>query len=333
MAWGNEPWTPRSAQEQELKSMFTPLARATAKDTTKTTNANTNQCNTTRTNGLRLSLANTNLCELNMSPSLRCRLIALNLSNNQFTEQTVHAFTNVVMSQLVRSADLALSCMPLYLREIKLNNNNLTIVPDLGEVCHTLLSLDLSNSLQMNIDHPDSEENLRKLTRLRSLALESCNITNVCRCEPGERNEQQTTPLRCCFSSLVLTLEHLNLSCNNVSNFEEINSLACLKRLVTLDVFKNPVEQTKEYSERARKFCLKLSTLKQFNGCGYKHGMQTAQFTDMITSQATGLSAGQAGDDSASCSCLEGNPCMVAYNCKHWARRYEVAKINGWKGF
>eukprot|EP00976_Prorocentrum_cordatum_P017338 349051-Prorocentrum_minimum.AAC.3 len=38
------------------------------------------------------------------------------------------------------------------------------------------------------------------------------------------------------------------------------------------------------------------------------------------------------GEDSASCSCVEGNPCMSAYNCKNWAKRFEVAKANGWKG-
>ena len=29
---------------------------------------------------------------------------------------------------------------------------------------------------------------------------------------------------------------------------------------------------------------------------------------------------------SASCSCIEGNPCAVKYNCKDWANRYEVAR-------
>eukprot|EP00040_Diaphanoeca_grandis_P016662 m.86257 g.86257 ORF g.86257 m.86257 type:complete len:310 (-) comp25949_c0_seq1:16-945(-) len=39
------------------------------------------------------------------------------------------------------------------------------------------------------------------------------------------------------------------------------------------------------------------------------------------------------GEDAASCSCVEGNPCAVAYNCKNWANRFDVAKANGWKGF
>ena len=39
------------------------------------------------------------------------------------------------------------------------------------------------------------------------------------------------------------------------------------------------------------------------------------------------------GLDKASCSCLFGNPCAVAENCKDWRNRFEVAKKNGWKGF
>eukprot|EP00056_Hartaetosiga_gracilis_P021196 m.23158 g.23158 ORF g.23158 m.23158 type:complete len:292 (-) comp8947_c0_seq1:165-1040(-) len=39
------------------------------------------------------------------------------------------------------------------------------------------------------------------------------------------------------------------------------------------------------------------------------------------------------GEDRASCSCLEGNPCQSKYNCKDWNNRFDVAKRNGWKGF
>lgn len=37
------------------------------------------------------------------------------------------------------------------------------------------------------------------------------------------------------------------------------------------------------------------------------------------------------GEDNASCSCLEGNPCVDKYNCKDWENRMEVAKKNGYK--
>jgi hypothetical protein len=39
------------------------------------------------------------------------------------------------------------------------------------------------------------------------------------------------------------------------------------------------------------------------------------------------------GEERSGCSCLYGNPCMEAYNCKNWQNRFEVAKANGWKGY
>lgn len=62
------------------------------------------------------------------------------------------------------------------------------------------------------------------------------------------------------------------------------------------------------------------------------------------TYQASGKMAGRVdtrddgegnmlGEDSSTCSCLYGNPCASAYNCKDWRNRFEVAKRNGWKGF
>ena len=32
------------------------------------------------------------------------------------------------------------------------------------------------------------------------------------------------------------------------------------------------------------------------------------------------------GEDAASCSCVEGNPCVSPYNCKNWEKRFEIAK-------
>ena len=340
MAWGDEPWTPRSSKGQKSNSTTSPLERIAAAEAeaseTKQPQQQQQQQGVERgitkgsaasiLGGLRLSLANIGLSELNLSSSLRCRLIALNLNNNQFTEETVCCFTNVPLPQLVLSADLSVSCTPLYLREITLQRNNLTIIPNLGEACHTLLALDLSES-HVNVADPKSEEHLRLMTRLRSLTLRSCGISRLCRQEPG-RNEQQTLP-RCSLSSRTATLESLDVSNNAILNFQEVGSLVCLKRLAKLNIDGNPVSQLEDHSENVRKVCLKLSSLKVFNGHSYKHGMLAAQFTDME------LSANYAGggDDSSSCSCIEGNPCLVAYNCKNWARRYEIAKAHGWKGF
>ena len=46
--------------------------------------------------------------------------------------------------------------------------------------------------------------------------------------------------------------------------------------------------------------------------------------------RAGGEDDGMGGEDSASCSCLFGNPCVSAYNCKNWHNRFEVAKVRPW---
>ena len=129
----------------------------------------------------------------------------------------------------------------------------------------------------------------------------------------------------------------MDLSHNAVSDFEQFRSLAVFKRMHTLAITGNPVARSMTrdaYSEAVRKLCLKLSALKVFNGDAYTHGMQASSFADLQAGREAnrGVGAG-GGDDGASCSCIEGNPCMVSYNCKDWAHRFEVAKANGWKGF
>ena len=37
------------------------------------------------------------------------------------------------------------------------------------------------------------------------------------------------------------------------------------------------------------------------------------------------MTLGADGEDSASCSCLEGNPCISQYNCRDWKNREAVA--------
>eukprot|EP00049_Salpingoeca_infusionum_P010836 m.186813 g.186813 ORF g.186813 m.186813 type:complete len:263 (-) comp14762_c0_seq1:244-1032(-) len=44
-------------------------------------------------------------------------------------------------------------------------------------------------------------------------------------------------------------------------------------------------------------------------------------------------SDGFGGEDSSSCSCIEGNPCQSQYSCRDWKNRFAVAKAHGWKGF
>ena len=36
-------------------------------------------------------------------------------------------------------------------------------------------------------------------------------------------------------------------------------------------------------------------------------------------------------DGIESCSCIEGNPCVVSYGCMDWSNRFAIARKNGWK--
>ncbi|KAK3288826.1 hypothetical protein CYMTET_3706 [Cymbomonas tetramitiformis] len=57
-----------------------------------------------------------------------------------------------------------------------------------------------------------------------------------------------------------------------------------------------------------------------------------ASGNDKMASMRKNMDDSGMGEDSANCSCIEGNPCASPYNCKNWANRFEVAKANGWKG-
>ena len=78
--------------------------------------------------------------------------------------------------------------------------------------------------------------------------------------------------------------------------------------------------------------CPKLPCLRVVNGAEYVVGMTS--LTELAASAAgRGADAadveagiGIGGEDSASCSCSEGNPCVSPYNCKDWVNRAEVAR-------
>ena len=80
----------------------------------------------------------------------------------------------------------SVSCIPLFLRELRLCGNSLSVVPDVGEAAATLLALDLSHNNQLSIVDPVSEDRLSKLTRLRRLELRQCSLTHIARHEPPE---------------------------------------------------------------------------------------------------------------------------------------------------
>jgi hypothetical protein len=42
---------------------------------------------------------------------------------------------------------------------------------------------------------------------------------------------------------------------------------------------------------------------------------------------------GSYGEDQASCSCVDGTPCVSMANCRDWKNRHEVATSHGWQGY
>ena len=67
----------------------------------------------------------------------------------------------------------------------------------------------------------------------------------------------------------------------------------------------------------------KIPTINNFDGEGVQVEFAKVEKQELLKHDNGGVGMVQ---DSASCSCIEGNPCAVKYNCKDWANRYEVAR-------
>lgn len=47
---------------------------------------------------------------------------------------------------------------------------------------------------------------------------------------------------------------------------------------------------------------------------------------DIVNIEGVGSRRALDGDDKSSCSCIEGNPCAVPYNCLNWENRFDIAE-------
>ena len=75
--------------------------------------------------------------------------------------------------------------------------------------------------------------------------------------------------------------------------------------------------------------------------CVEENSIEKAAFEKRQSEKIVPIYTGKSDDDDnngivkerqESCSCIEGNPCMSAYNCKDWANRFDLAKAHGWRG-
>jgi Leucine-rich repeat (LRR) protein len=128
-------------------------------------------------------------------------------------------------------------------------------------------------------------------------------------------------------------LQKLDLSYNNLADKRQILCLWKLERVTDLDVSHNPVATADEEGQREalQKLGKCLACLRVLNGSENRQTWAPVTKAVMIDGEGNSIDplegiGGGGGDDSASCSCIEGNPCAVPYNCNNWAKRFEIAK-------
>lgn len=150
--------------------------------------------------------------------------------------------------------------------------------------------------------------------RLRSLDLSCCGIESLM-----EGRVLCLSPLS--------ALEVLSIASNNLADPRDLKEVGSLKRLTRLDEFNNPWSKAEGYDDALAAAKRKLSSLRLFNGVDatakFTSGIGASTLADALE-RSTVASGG--GDDSASCSCVEGNPCAVPYNCRSWDNRFDVAR-------
>jgi len=136
--------------------------------------------------------------------------------------------------------------------------------------------------------------------------------------------------------SLEFSLAYVDLGENDLSNFTLIKEkLLQLKQLESIDIDRNPFLSREKMDVETLSLFLKRKKprVKTLNGVSLGHA------NVIVIPMSTNKSSSSSGDDvltlsdGASCSCLEGNPCVSPYNCKDWLHRHEIAeKVRETKG-
>jgi hypothetical protein len=197
--------------------------------------------------------------------------------------------------------------MPCYLRKLVLSGNQLRNLPTIPESCRCkLLCLDLScNPLGQSMSAIDFSG-----MPLRYLSLEQCGVQKL--------DLDSPTGISCLSELLVL-----DLSLNQLAKKAELDPMAIkLKKLNSLDLSGNPLSGDGDYKDWTMAMRNKLPTINSWDGEGVQVHFAAVGRQELQKHDDEGIPTG----DSASCSCVEGNPCADKYNCKHWANRFEVAR-------
>ena len=249
-------------------------------------------CETNEFTSERISLCSCDILEISLTREEENSVVALNLTDNRMSSASLSRLNGA------------------FLRELVVAGNALSDgFPDLSYL-KFLVKLDLSYNTLSTCSDDNAVKTFQSCNRIRELNLQACHISG---------------PMFEGLVHLSTVLEVLDISSNLISNKDEFIELQGLRRISSLSIQNNPAltssEKTDFLFDWCRKFAMKFGALRSFNGAPYTHSMHALDMKDVVSGETLG-----AGDDSSSCSCIEGNPCAVSYNCKNWANRFEVAR-------
>ena len=260
----------------------------------------------------RVACVSMDISELSLGPDMQNQLVGLDLTDNRFTYHSVGGLN------------------ALYLRELIIVGNQISKFPDLSHL-PLLLVLDLSyNPIKTLTD--DTKKTFSICKNLRIVRLEGCEL------EDDDGSGGTKISLFDYFSLLANVMEELNIGNNRLTHRDNLESLKSCKRIKSLVVRGNPCTMkvtgdllTPDKGDIDTEWCLKLAmkfgALKMYNNCKYSHSIKSFNSNDFSLSSGGELGATTgAGDDGANCSCVEGNPCVVPYNCKNWSKRFEISR-------
>jgi len=244
-----------------------------------------------------LDVINCDLTSVSISPPLLATIVSLNLSSSSLTTEKIDAILgntgNVFLRSLTLTDNLLSdlpSPLPSKLTILELGYNKLTTIPPGSfSACKTFLySLDLSGNQLTTIF-----SGLTELMHLRKLDISNnhtLQLTDVPTSPPLPTMIKQVTDLTLLPNSGLLS---------NEVDFE----------LAATELTSN------------------ITGLKRFNNCVVDRAIKINQ-ANLLSLQHEIVADDDNTKDSATCSCVEGNPCLVKYNCKPhiWHRRYEVAR-------
>lgn len=222
------------------------------------------------------------------------RTLALDLTDNRMDADAVEALNTIWLRILNLTANSALTRVPTFTKFTR------------------LLSLDLSHN---RIGPLTATSFVSVADNIRELGLAYCGLETLL---DGREFVLKRAD----------SLEKLTIAGNAISNVREVRNLGDLNRLTDLDLRGNPfLSEGKDAETAVTRIKRRLARLKVLNGASaeaaFAAGSEVGALADSLD-RSTITTGG--GDDNASCSCIEGNPCAVPYNCKNWDMRFEVAR-------